>query len=315
MCAPPHRLSRCDPTPRSPDGFSAGGRAHRVGRTAQAVGVRVSAKVAWSKVSRKSAVADEVALGEGPMNDPAAPEPSTNQHAAHAARPPVPTMPVIRDVERYESGLPFVLIDGQPLMIGWQWRSTGTDGPVFVIASRGRMGGHKILERFPLTEEGWASAWQAFARTDMAAAQKVAVRLAAREAAAGKVEVEAERDDQPVLIVTTNEVPGYRITSVQGDVFGLVVRARNYFSNLGASFRTLAGGEVAGYTRLLTDSRNQARERMWREARARGANAVVAMRFDCNEIGDIMSEVAAYGTAVTVAPIQEAPVLPVPDTS
>jgi uncharacterized protein YbjQ (UPF0145 family) len=81
-------------------------------------------------------------------------------------------------------------------------------------------------------------------------------------------------------------------------------RARNYFSNLGAQLRTLAGGEVAGYTKLLTDSRNQARMRMWREARARGANAVVAMRFDCNEIGDIMSEVAAYGTAVTVVPDQ-----------
>jgi uncharacterized protein YbjQ (UPF0145 family) len=111
------------------------------------------------------------------------------------------------------------------------------------------------------------------------------------------------RDMQPVLIVTTNEIPGYRITQVHGDVFGLIVRARNYFSNLGAQFRTLAGGEVAGYTKLLSDSRNEARGRMWREARALGANAVVAMRFDCNEIGDIMSEVAAYGTAVTVEPV------------
>ena len=100
--------------------------------------------------------------------------------------------------------------------------------------------------------------------------------------------------------MTTNEIPGYRIIAVHGDVFGLIVRARNYFSNLGAQFRTLAGGEVAGYTKLLTDSRNEARHRMWREARDLGANAVIAMRFDCNEIGDIMSEVAAYGTAVTV---------------
>jgi uncharacterized protein YbjQ (UPF0145 family) len=83
------------------------------------------------------------------------------------------------------------------------------------------------------------------------------------------------------------------------------VRARNYFSNIGASFRTLVGGEVAGYTTLLTDSRNQARERLWQAARARGANAVVAMRFDCNEIGGIMSEIAAYGTAVTVEPIPQ----------
>ena len=76
----------------------------------------------------------------------------------------------------------------------------------------------------------------------------------------------------------------------------------NYFSNLGAQFMAIAGGEVVGYARLLTDSRHQARERMWREARSRGANAVVAMRFDCNEIGGIMSEVVAYGTAVTVQP-------------
>ena len=114
------------------------------------------------------------------------------------------------------------------------------------------------------------------------------------------------RDTQPILIVTTNEIPGYRIIQVHGDVFGLIVRARNYFSNLGAQFRTLAGGEVAGYTKLLTDSRNDARLRMWREARALGANAVIAMRFDCNEIGDIMSEVAAYGTAVTVESLQPA---------
>ena len=124
------------------------------------------------------------------------------------------------------------------------------------------------------------------------------------EFASREPQQEQPRDTQTLLIVTTNEIPGYRITQVHGDVFGLIVRARNAFSNMGAQLRTLAGGEVAGYTRLLTDSRNEARQRMWREARARGANAVVAMRFDCNEIGDIMSEVAAYGTAVTVEPTQ-----------
>jgi uncharacterized protein YbjQ (UPF0145 family) len=111
------------------------------------------------------------------------------------------------------------------------------------------------------------------------------------------------RDTQPMLIVTTNEVPGYRITAVYGDVFGLTVRSRNYFSNLGAQITSVVGGEVPGYTKLLTDSRNQARERLWREARARGANAVVAMRFDCNELSGVMSEIAAYGTAVTVEPV------------
>ena len=100
-------------------------------------------------------------------------------------------------------------------------------------------------------------------------------------------------------MVTMNEIPGWRIEQVHGDVFGLVVRARNYFSNVGAQFRTIAGGEVGGYTKMLTDSRNEARERMLDEARALGANAVVAMRFDCNATGEIMNEIAAYGTAVT----------------
>ena len=125
----------------------------------------------------------------------------------------------------------------------------------------------------------------------------------AQQVAAGRIPSVPEPDTTPVLIVTMNEIPGYRITEVHGDVFGLVVRARNFFSNIGAQLTTVVGGEVSGYTRLLTDSRNQARERMWREARSRGANAVVAMRFDCNEIGDIMSEIAAYGTAVTAEPV------------
>jgi uncharacterized protein YbjQ (UPF0145 family) len=136
------------------------------------------------------------------------------------------------------------------------------------------------------------------------AADMVTHELELTPAAPGRA---AARDTRPVLIVTTNDIPGYRITRVHGDVFGLTVRARNYFSNPGAQFRTLAGGEVVGYTALLTDNRNQARERLWRAARARGANAVVAMRLDCNEIGDIMSEIAAYRTAVTVEPAQQAP--------
>ena len=103
-----------------------------------------------------------------------------------------------------------------------------------------------------------------------------------------------------ILIVTTNDVPGYEITRVHGEVCGLIVRARNVFSNVGASMRTVFGGEARGYTQLLSDSREQALERLRNAARAKGANAVLAMRFDCNEIANLMSEVAAYGTAVTV---------------
>jgi uncharacterized protein YbjQ (UPF0145 family) len=103
-----------------------------------------------------------------------------------------------------------------------------------------------------------------------------------------------------IIISTMNDLPGYEITEVHGEVFGLIVRARNAFSNMGAGFRTVFGGEAKGYTKLLSDSREQAVERLREAAAERGGNAIIAMRFDCNEIGDVMSEVAAYGTAVTV---------------
>lgn len=103
-----------------------------------------------------------------------------------------------------------------------------------------------------------------------------------------------------IIITTMNDLPGHEIVDVYGEVFGLIVRSRNAFSNIGATFRTISGGEVKGYTKLLSDSRSHAVERLKDAARARGANAVIAMRFDCNDMGTVMSEVAAYGTAVTV---------------
>ena len=106
--------------------------------------------------------------------------------------------------------------------------------------------------------------------------------------------------DEDIIITTMNDLPGYEVVEVYGEVFGLIVRARNVFSNIGAGFRTVFGGEAKGYTTLLSESRTHAVDRLRDAARERGANAVLAMRFDCNEIADIMSEVAAYGTAVTV---------------
>jgi len=102
------------------------------------------------------------------------------------------------------------------------------------------------------------------------------------------------------IVTTMNDLPGYEIVQVCGEVFGLVVRARNVFSNIGASLRTVFGGEVTQYTQLLADSRNQAIERLKLAAKEKGGNAVIAMRFDCNEIANLMSEIAAYGTAVIV---------------
>lgn len=107
----------------------------------------------------------------------------------------------------------------------------------------------------------------------------------------------------PILVVTTNDVPGYRVTEVIGEVFGLTVRARNAFSNMGASVRGMFGGEARGYTKLLTDSRQEAMNRLKAEAAALNANAVLAVRYDSGEIADLMNEVAAYGTAVRIEPL------------
>lgn len=112
----------------------------------------------------------------------------------------------------------------------------------------------------------------------------------------------AQYSGPPVLVVTTNDLPGYRITGVVGEVSGLTVRVRNTFSNMGANFRTVFGGEAKGYTKLLADSRQEAVDRLKAEAAAVGANAVLAMRYDSGEIADLMNEVTAYGTAVIVEP-------------
>jgi len=105
-----------------------------------------------------------------------------------------------------------------------------------------------------------------------------------------------------IVTTTTNDIPGYEVVEVYGEVFGLIVRSRNMFSNIGASLRTVFGGEVGGYTKLLIDTREQAIGRLREAAAAKGGNAVLAMRFDTSEIGGIMNEVSAYGTAVKIRP-------------
>jgi hypothetical protein len=92
----------------------------------------------------------------------------------------VPAMPVVREVEK--STLPYPLVDGIPRTLGWQWRSEAKGGPEFVIMTRGAMGGLKVQERFPFTEDGWRNAWQSLARSDGTAAAKVAARLEKRAA-------------------------------------------------------------------------------------------------------------------------------------
>ena len=101
-----------------------------------------------------------------------------------------------------------------------------------------------------------------------------------------------------MLIATTNELPGYVIEEVFGEVFGLTVRSRNAFSQAGAGLKSILGGELKGMTKALQDSRNEVVQRMVEEAEAKGSNAVVAMRFDTSEMGNTWTEICAYGTAV-----------------
>src|SRR3954454_9640359 len=101
-----------------------------------------------------------------------------------------------------------------------------------------------------------------------------------------------------MMVVTTNDLPGYRVDDVLGEVWGLTVRSRNAFSQMGAGLKEIFGGELKGMTKALYDSRNEVMNRMVEEAQRRGANAVIAMRFDSSEMGDPCAEICAYGAAV-----------------
>ena len=104
------------------------------------------------------------------------------------------------------------------------------------------------------------------------------------------------------LVTTGNEIPGYRIVRTLGLVRGIVVRSRSVFGTIGAGLQTLMGGNITLFTELCEKTREDAFELMLQHAAQRGANAVIAMRYDANEIMQGVTEVLAYGTAVQVAP-------------
>lgn len=105
-----------------------------------------------------------------------------------------------------------------------------------------------------------------------------------------------------MMVATTNDLPGYRVLEVKGMVRGVIVRSRSVIGNIGAGIQSLFGGDITIYTRLADDARQQAYERMVEHAEQAGANAVIAMRYDANEIMEGITEVLAYGTAVRVEP-------------
>ena len=101
-----------------------------------------------------------------------------------------------------------------------------------------------------------------------------------------------------MIISTMNDLPGYVIDDVLGEVFGLTVRSRHVGSQIGAGLKSIVGGELKGMTKMLSDGRLHAQQRLVEEAEAKGANAVLAFRFDTSELGSTWTEICAYGTAV-----------------
>jgi uncharacterized protein YbjQ (UPF0145 family) len=107
-----------------------------------------------------------------------------------------------------------------------------------------------------------------------------------------------------VIVVTTNAVDGYRIVRTIGMVRGLSVRSRSLAGNIGASIQILFGGNISVYTRLAELARQEAFENLVAHAEEKGANAILAMRYDANEMASAVTEVLAYGTAVIVEEIR-----------
>ncbi|MCW2993693.1 MAG: hypothetical protein JWQ18_1188 [Conexibacter sp.] len=112
--------------------------------------------------------------------------------------------------------------------------------------------------------------------------------------------VEADERWRAVTVATSHEIAGHRILEHRGEVFGITVRTRNMFSDFGAGVRNLVGGEVGGYTKMLTVARREALDRLRQETVLAGGNAVISMRMTANSLSDAVTEVVAYGTAVKV---------------
>ncbi len=105
-----------------------------------------------------------------------------------------------------------------------------------------------------------------------------------------------------MIVVTSELVAGFEVRETRGQAFGIVVRSRGLGGNIMAGLRSIVGGEIHEYTQMLEEARRQAVDRLVINATKMGANAVIMMRFDSSEIGQTMSEIVAYGTAVVLVP-------------
>ena len=102
------------------------------------------------------------------------------------------------------------------------------------------------------------------------------------------------------MITTSISLDGYRVTKNLGVVRGIIVRSRNLFGNIAGGFQTLFGGKISVFTNLCEKTREEAFQQMMEHAEQRGANAIINMRYDANQVIGSVTEVLAYGTAVVV---------------
>lgn len=196
-----------------------------------------------------------------------------------------------------------VMTDADVILMSTKGRSSAMEAPFRLASVVGGAEARRTLRFYGMFEEvDFASSEGADAFAEQLERRHRAGETAEAHMSEQRQQaaIAENRRQKSFLIVTMNDIPGYVITEVHGDVFGLTVRARNMFANFGARLGTVVGGEIHGYTKLLADARAEARERLIEEATGLGANAVIAFRFDSSEIGEIMSEIVAYGTAVTV---------------
>ncbi|MGF7117271.1 heavy metal-binding domain-containing protein [Methanobacterium oryzae] len=107
---------------------------------------------------------------------------------------------------------------------------------------------------------------------------------------------------EDIIIVSSNYIPGYEIVETRGFCYGLTVRSRGVGGQIGAGLRSLVGGEIKEYVRMMEESRDQAIYRMIDHAQQMGANAIISVRYDSNEVSSVMQEILAYGTAVVAVP-------------
>lgn len=106
------------------------------------------------------------------------------------------------------------------------------------------------------------------------------------------------------ILASSNYVPGYEITETKGFVYGLTVRSRGVGGQIGAGIRSMFGGEIKEYVTMMEDTRNEALQRAIDHAREYGANAIISVRYDSNDISEVMQEILAYGTAVVARKIE-----------